>query len=160
MTINYLRRYLPELTLGSIDGLVTTFAVISGSEGGHLGVVTIIILSLANVFADGFSMSVSVYFSIKNDKRDNGKLCMSSASATFLGFITTGMLPVMPYLLFGSGVFIYSMIISAILFLLIGAMKGILDHHGFIRQSLFTLLFGGISCCIAYFLGFLIDKII
>lgn len=50
-----------DFMLGGIDGVVTTFAVIAGSAGGHLAAATVIILGLANLVADGFSMAVSNY---------------------------------------------------------------------------------------------------
>ena len=50
---------LADFMLGGIDGVVTTFAVIAGAAGGQLSSSTVIILGMANLFADGFSMAVS-----------------------------------------------------------------------------------------------------
>ncbi|GAA5052250.1 VIT1/CCC1 transporter family protein [Erythrobacter westpacificensis] len=47
--------------LGGVDGVVTTFAVVAGSAGGKLVASTVIILGIANLVADGFSMAVSNY---------------------------------------------------------------------------------------------------
>lgn len=47
--------------LGGVDGVVTTFAVVAGSAGGQLTASTVIILGIANLIADGFSMAVSNY---------------------------------------------------------------------------------------------------
>lgn len=55
--VNYLRDWI----YGGIDGAVTTFAVVSGVVGAELSNVVIIILGLANVLADGFSMAASNY---------------------------------------------------------------------------------------------------
>ncbi|WP_324826785.1 VIT1/CCC1 transporter family protein [Qipengyuania zhejiangensis] len=52
---------LGDFMLGGVDGVVTTFAVIAGSAGGQLPSTTVIILGIANLIADGFSMSVSNY---------------------------------------------------------------------------------------------------
>jgi VIT1/CCC1 family predicted Fe2+/Mn2+ transporter len=62
--------YLGEFVYGGIDGCVTTFAVVAGSVGAGLDSSVIIILGFANLFADGFSMSVGAYLSAKaeNDK--------------------------------------------------------------------------------------------
>lgn len=57
--------YIGEFTYGGIDGAITTFAVVAGAEGASLGVSVVIILGLANLIADGFSMSVGNYFSTK-----------------------------------------------------------------------------------------------
>jgi VIT1/CCC1 family predicted Fe2+/Mn2+ transporter len=63
-----LRRYLPEFVYGGIDGSVTTFAVVAGAEGAHLDSQIVIILGIANLIADGFSMSVGSYLSHKSER--------------------------------------------------------------------------------------------
>lgn len=54
-----------DAILGGIDGCVTTFAIISGSIGAGFSPSVALILGFANLFADGFSMGVSNYESIK-----------------------------------------------------------------------------------------------
>lgn len=49
--------YLPDAIYGAIDGTVTTFAILAGSVGAHLPARVIIILGVANLVADGFSMA-------------------------------------------------------------------------------------------------------
>lgn len=63
-------KYLPELVYGSIDGIVTTFAVVAGSAGAELSTSVVLILGMANLFADGLSMSIGSYLS-KKSERDN-----------------------------------------------------------------------------------------
>ena len=60
--------YLPEIVYGSIDGIVTTFAVVAGASGANLGTDIIFILGLANLLADGLSMSIGSYLSKKSEK--------------------------------------------------------------------------------------------
>jgi vacuolar iron transporter family protein len=60
--------FLGEFVYGGIDGSVTTFAVVSGAVGANLESSVIIILGLANLFADGFAMSVGAYLSSKSEK--------------------------------------------------------------------------------------------
>lgn len=59
--------YLGDFVLGAIDGAVTTFAVVSGSAGAGLPAGVAVVLGFANIFADGFSMAVSNYFSTKSE---------------------------------------------------------------------------------------------
>ncbi|MDN3668508.1 VIT1/CCC1 transporter family protein [Echinicola jeungdonensis] len=59
-------KYLGEFVYGGIDGCVTTFAVVAGSVGAGLDSSIIIILGFANLFADGFSMSIGAYLSSKS----------------------------------------------------------------------------------------------
>jgi VIT1/CCC1 family predicted Fe2+/Mn2+ transporter len=51
--------YLRDFIYGGVDGVVTTFAVVSGVAGAGLASGVIIILGSANLIADGFSMAVS-----------------------------------------------------------------------------------------------------
>uniref|UniRef100_UPI00257F30CC VIT1/CCC1 transporter family protein n=1 Tax=Salegentibacter sp. UBA1130 TaxID=1947451 RepID=UPI00257F30CC len=62
------KEYIGEFVYGGIDGAITTFAVVAGAEGASLGISVVIILGLANLIADGFSMSVGNFFSTKAEK--------------------------------------------------------------------------------------------
>lgn len=62
------KEYIAEFVYGGIDGSITTFAVVAGAEGANLGISVVIILGLANLIADGFSMSVGNFFSTKAER--------------------------------------------------------------------------------------------
>ena len=51
--------YIGDVVLGSIDGCVTTFAIASAAFGAGLSAPIVLIMGLANLVADGFSMAVS-----------------------------------------------------------------------------------------------------
>jgi VIT1/CCC1 family predicted Fe2+/Mn2+ transporter len=51
--------YLKDFIYGAIDGAVTTFAVVSGVAGAGLSPGIIIVLGVANLVGDGFSMAAS-----------------------------------------------------------------------------------------------------
>jgi vacuolar iron transporter family protein len=70
--LNKYQGYLGEFVYGGIDGCVTTFAVVAGAAGAGLGSDVILILGFANLFADGFAMSVGSYLSAKAES-DNYK---------------------------------------------------------------------------------------
>ena len=61
-------QYLGEMVYGGLDGIITTFAVVSGVAGAQLGTPIILILGLANLFADGFSMATGAYLSTKSEQ--------------------------------------------------------------------------------------------
>ncbi|GAB1446915.1 MAG: VIT1/CCC1 transporter family protein [Cyclobacteriaceae bacterium] len=65
--------YLGEFVYGGIDGSVTTFAVVTGAVGAGLDSSVILILGFANLFADGFAMSVGAYMSSKSEKQNYTK---------------------------------------------------------------------------------------
>jgi len=62
--------YLRDWIYGGIDGAVTTFAIVSGVVGASLSPTVVLILGMANLFADGFSMAASSYSGTKSE-RDN-----------------------------------------------------------------------------------------
>jgi VIT1/CCC1 family predicted Fe2+/Mn2+ transporter len=60
--------YLGDAILGGIDGCVTTFAVVSAAVGGEFSSLVIVVLGLANLLADGFSMAVGNYQARRTQK--------------------------------------------------------------------------------------------
>jgi VIT1/CCC1 family predicted Fe2+/Mn2+ transporter len=60
--------YLPDFVYGAIDGTVTTFAIVSGVAGAALPSTMIIVLGMANLVADGFSMAASNYLGTRTDE--------------------------------------------------------------------------------------------
>ncbi|WP_346912654.1 VIT1/CCC1 transporter family protein [uncultured Roseibium sp.] len=69
-TISYLRDWV----YGGIDGAVTTFAVVAGAVGANLSTPIILILGLANLLADGFSMAAANYSGTKTEEDDYRRL--------------------------------------------------------------------------------------
>ncbi len=57
-----------DAVLGGIDGCVTTFAVVSGVVGAGFAPSVALVLGFANLIADGFSMAISNYESIKTNQ--------------------------------------------------------------------------------------------
>jgi VIT1/CCC1 family predicted Fe2+/Mn2+ transporter len=61
--------YLRDFVYGAIDGAVTTFAVVAGVQGAGLDETVVIILGVANLVADGFSMAVSNYLGTRAERQ-------------------------------------------------------------------------------------------
>ena len=57
--------YLKSIVYGGMDGIITTFAVVSGATGGGLGIDVILILGFSSIFADALSMGVGDALSSK-----------------------------------------------------------------------------------------------
>lgn len=65
--------YLKEIVYGGTDGIITTFAVVAGFsgaqvDGGYLPLLSVLLFGLANLFADGVSMALGNFLSIRSDK--------------------------------------------------------------------------------------------
>ena len=59
---------LSEFIYGGMDGVITTVAIIGGSLGAKISNKYALILGASNVIADGFSMGISRYSSLKDVK--------------------------------------------------------------------------------------------
>lgn len=101
------RHYLPELVYGANDGIITTFAVLTGVAGAALPARTALILGIANLLADGFSMGASAFLSLRSREavratREEAPLepfPLRHAFATWAAFVVAGSIPLLLYAL-------------------------------------------------------------
>jgi VIT1/CCC1 family predicted Fe2+/Mn2+ transporter len=101
------QHYLKDMVYGANDGLITTFAVVAGVEGGALTRRAVLVLGLANLLADGLSMGAGNYLSIRSQESVRKSLALPEEEArparhglaTFLAFVAAGALPLIPYFL-------------------------------------------------------------
>ena len=66
--------YLAAAVLGSMDGCVTTFAVVAGAVGANFTTSVALIMGAANLLADGFSMAVSNYEAVHSQSEMTDEL--------------------------------------------------------------------------------------
>lgn len=158
-----LKKYFSDFVFGSIDGLVTTFAVVSGVIGAGLSTTVILILGFANLFADGFSMAASNYLSTKseNDMGQSNKNAFGAALATFFAFIIIGFIPLVSFLIdFKNFNYQATIILTGIAFAIIGYTKGIVTKKNRLISSIQTLFIGTLAAFIAYYVGYFISIIV
>jgi len=101
------RHYVRELMYGSNDGLITTFAVVAGVSGGGLALSVVLVVGVANLIADGLSMAVGNYLSIRAHESvlEASRLPQEEAfparhsAVTFVAFVVAGAVPLLPYAL-------------------------------------------------------------
>lgn len=125
-----MRRYIGDLVYGANDGIITTFAVVAGVTGGALSAPTIIVVGAANLFADGLSMGVGNYLSIRSSesarevagKPEERKNPVRHGAMTFLAFLVAGSVPLMPYV-FGFGSFRACAFMTLATLFFVGAMR-------------------------------------
>lgn len=67
--------YLKEIVYGGNDGIVTTFAVVAGFAGAqgansvsHIPFLSVLLFGLANLFADGASMGLGNFLSLRSEQ--------------------------------------------------------------------------------------------
>jgi len=173
----YLRieRYLGQLVYGAIDGIVTTFAVVAASVGAGLDSSVVIILGLANLTADGISMGISAYLSEKSERALDAKRGKNHADhlspkkaglATFAAFVVVGFVPVLIYVvdyLFKldlENLFIVASVLAALAFAGVGWLKSYVAEESKPRAIAETLVLGAIAAAAAYYIGFMLERVI
>lgn len=66
--VHGLGMYVGDAVFGATDGIVTTFAVVSGVVGAELPAGIILILGAVNLLADGLSMAVGNYLGTQSER--------------------------------------------------------------------------------------------
>ena len=151
-----MNKFLSEFIYGSIDGLITTFAIISSSIGASIPNAYIIIISIASLLSDGYSMGVSRYLSYTAELKKNvqTKNPFISGIYTFISFVIIGSIPILPFIFLKDNIFQTSLIITLVLFLLIGIIKGLVLNTCIIKNAIEILLLGGSAALISYYVGY------
>jgi VIT1/CCC1 family predicted Fe2+/Mn2+ transporter len=156
-----MKKYLPQFVYGSIDGTVTTFAIVSGIIGANISPKIILVLGLANVFADGFSMASSNYLAERSKENETKKNAILTSLITFFSFVVIGLIPIFPFILNQSGEyansFTWSIILTGLTFLSIGYIKGKINKTNKVNSSLETLTVGSMAAFIAFLVGYLLQ---
>ena len=152
------KKYLSDFIYGSIDGTITNFVVIAGVAGANLPNNTVIILGLANAFADAFSMATSRYLSTNKKEWKN-------ALVTFASFVIIGIIPLLPFIFSkinngnNKNVYTNAYLLTSIVLFIIGMIKGYVLESSILYYGMETLFIGGISSAISYFVANLATKI-
>ncbi len=159
--------YLGDIIYGANDGIITTFAVISGAAGAGFSSTVIIVLGIANLTADGFSMAASKYLALKSEQSVNQvgsrkRVAFNDAVATFGAFVIAGSLPVIPFLVPAAAehAFPVSASATAVAFFLVGAARAFVIPKHAARAGFEMLLVGGVAAGIAYGLGSWVETLI
>lgn len=165
-----LGHYLGDLVYGANDGIITTFAIVAGVAGAALPPVTVVILGLANLLADGFSMGASNFLSIRSSEAllaTRGKpaeepFALKHAVATFGAFILAGLVPLLAYLMPGlvGSRFPVATALTLVTLFGVGAARALLTRVGWIRSGGEMLLVGTVAAGVAYGIGALVAHLV
>jgi VIT1/CCC1 family predicted Fe2+/Mn2+ transporter len=151
--------YLPDLVYGSNDGIITTFAVVSGVVGASLSERVILILGFSNLVADGFSMGASNFLARRSeaepDRRQDGRDAARHGLATIIGFVVAGFVPLLAYLVPLNDDLRYSAAIglTALALFVVGASRSFITQVGYLRSAGEMLLVGSLAAGTAFGIG-------
>lgn len=158
---------LRSVVLSANDGIITTFAIVTGSLGASLSPTVVLILGFANLFADGFSMATGNYLGIKSEieleKKEGqnisiGNKPMKNGIITFFSFVVAGFVPLFPYVLKLKNSFVFSCVLVAITLIVVGFIRGVYTGKNKLKIATENLIIGGLAAVVAYGVGFLVDK--
>lgn len=92
---------------------------------------------------------------------EDSKKPLDAASSTMMGFVSIGVIPVIPFVIlyFANGPaysmysFEYSVVFTSIAFFIIGIIKGRVVKRSLLRSGLVTLLVGSMAAAVSYLVG-------
>src|SRR5688572_31694647 len=154
------RHYIRDIVYVANDGIITTFAVVSGATGGSLSAAAVLIIGAANLAADGMSMGVGNLLAIRAHERvraaqnlpEEEAYPWKHGAATLLAFVVAGAIPLLPFLLpgaFGTRAWWSTALTLAALFT-VGAARATLTLERWWRAGLETLSLGALVAIAAY----------
>jgi VIT1/CCC1 family predicted Fe2+/Mn2+ transporter len=163
------RHYIRDLIYGANDGIITTFAVVAGVTGGNLSTGAILIVGVANLFADGLSMGVGNYLSIRSHEsaRAAQNLPEEEAAparhgiATMLAFVVAGAVPLFPYLvpIAADSRFMASIGLTMLTLFVVGSLRSLVTVDRWWTAGLEMLLLGIVVAAAAYGSGALVARL-
>jgi len=154
-----LKHYLGDLVYGANDGIITTFAIVSGVTGAALQSRIVLILGVANLLADGFSMGASNFLSIRSNeavRRVDGlgarePFPIRHGLATFFAFVLAGAIPLLSYVVdLGPRAFPIAACLTLLALFGVGAFRATVSDGGWLRNGLEMLVVGLRACVLPY----------
>lgn len=153
------RHYIRDLVYGANDGIITTFAVVSGATGGSLSAAAVLIIGAANLAADGMSMGVGNLLAIRAHERvrateglpEEEAYPWKHGTATLLAFVGAGAIPLLPFLFAEAAARpIWSTVLTFLALFFVGAARATLTNERWWRAGLETLALGAVVAAAAY----------
>ena len=166
---DFAQHYLRDLVYGAIDGIVTTFAVVAGVTGGALSVTVVLVVGVANLLADGLSMGVGNYLSIRSHESARARQNLPEEEAfpyrhglaTFASFVVAGAVPLLPYAadIAPAVRFWASIVMTLVALFVVGSLRSAVTVQRWHRAGLEMLLLGAIVAAVAYGSGALVSRL-
>ena len=153
--------YLRDMVYGALDGVITTMAILAGSQGAALSARIGLILGLANLIGDGISMGASNYLGLRSEIEQAGGSLAAEAPwrhglATVAAFIVVGSFPLVAYVvapLTGLAVFPLAVGFSTVALLVAGIVRAAFVRKTAWRSSIEMLAVGALAGGAAYLVG-------
>ena len=169
-TLQIAQHYVRELIYGANDGIITTFAVVAGVAGGGLSLRVVLIIGAANLLADGLSMAVGNYLSIRSHESvleaqhlpEEEAFPLRHACATFLAFVLAGAVPLAPYAVPIEPLdrFVASIALTFLAMFTVGALRALIANVRWWKAGCEMLGLGAVVAGLAYVSGSVVASLI
>lgn len=164
-----LRHYLSDFVYGANDGIITTFAVVSGVTGAALQPHIVLILGFANLLADGFSMGASNFLALRSG--DAARVAegldpaepypLRHAAVTFVAFVVAGLVPMVSYVfLAGDGAFPAAVGLTLATLFIVGGSRAAVTETKWYVAGLEMTAVGALAAAVAYGVGALVSGLV
>jgi len=162
--------HIGDLVFGANDGIVTTFAVVSGVTGAALSPRVIIILGVANLLADGIAMGAGNYLGMRSEQEyqnsvsgavQEGRVhAVGHGAAIFLAFVLAGSVPLLPFVVLPAGDgFLLSALAAGIALFAVGSLRTYVTRARWFVSGLEMLFIGSLAAAAAYGVGHLLQRL-
>jgi vacuolar iron transporter family protein len=156
-----IRKYLPSFVYGGSDGTVTTFAVMAGAVGAGIDTRIVLILGIANLVSDGFSMASADYMAEDSRKGESKKVVLKNSLVTFFSFVIIGFIPILPVIFAAKeNQFFLSALCTLITFAAIGYLRAHVLNRSKILLAFESVVIGSTCASLAYLVGVYISKLV
>ena len=163
--------HIGDLVFGANDGIVTTFAVVSGVSGAALNNRVALILGVANLLADGFAMGAGNYLGMRSEQDyqqsvtgrvSEGRLhAAGHGAAIILAFVFAGSVPLFPLVVWpGAQTFVISCAATGIALFAVGSLRTVVTRAHWFISGLEMLLIGSAAAIVSYFVGFFLRQLV
>jgi VIT1/CCC1 family predicted Fe2+/Mn2+ transporter len=158
----FLKHYMKDLVYGANDGIITTFAVVTAVTGAALHPRIVLILGVANLLADGFSMGASNFLSIRSVesiRRADGlglaePFPLRHGAVTFATFVVAGAIPLLTYVIdLGDASFRVAVVLTLVALFVVGALRATVSDGGWLKNGVEMLTVGVLAATVSYGVG-------
>jgi VIT1/CCC1 family predicted Fe2+/Mn2+ transporter len=163
--------HIGDLVFGANDGIVTTFAIVTGVEGAELSTRVAIILGIANLFADGIAMGIGNYLGQRSEQdfqefagygtRESRLHAVGHGAAIFASFVVAGSVPLLPlFFVPKNQAFLWSCIGTAVALFVVGTLRTLVTRAHAWRSGMEMLFNGSLAAGAAYLIGHLLRQLV
>jgi VIT1/CCC1 family predicted Fe2+/Mn2+ transporter len=133
----------------------------AGAVGAGIDTRVVIILGVANLVSDGFSMASADYLAEDSRKGESRKVVFRNTLVTFLSFVLVGFIPVLPIIIATKEKqFLLSTIFTLITFACIGYLRAVILERNRLALALQSVGIGSTCAALAYIVGVYVSQIV